>query len=216
MSDLVIYTNPQSRGRIAHWMLEELGEPYDIEWLDYGPDGTRSAAFLAINPMGKIPTITHRGTVVTETPAICAYLAAGFPDKRLIPAVNDPALADFYRWLFFAAGPLEQSVTARAMGWSVPEERRGTVGFGSHEEVVNAIEVALRDRQYVCGDQFTAADVYLASHLSWGMVFGGVEKRRLFEDYVARATERPAFHAANRINEERLAEVGPARSPGAR
>ena len=208
MSDLIFYTNPQSRGRIAHWMLEELAEPYEIQWLAYGPDGTRSDAYLAINPMGKLPAITHGGRPVTETPAICAYLAARYPEKNLIPAAGDPGLADYYRWLFFAAGPLEQSVTAKSFGWAVPEERKGTVGFGSHEEVLDAIELALQQGSYICGSQFTAADVYLASHLSWGMAFGGVDKRQQFEDYVALATDRPAYRKANQINEERLAQTG--------
>ena len=210
MADLVFYTNPQSRGRIAHWMLEELAEPYDIQWLDYGPEGTKSDAYLAVNPMGKLPAITHGGKSVTETPAICAYLAARFPEKKLLPAVDDPGLADYYRWLFFAAGPLEQSISAKSLGWTVPEESKGTVGFGSHEEVLEAIELALQQGTYVCGDQFTAADVYLASHLSWGMLFGGVDKRQSFEDYVARATDRPAYRNANQINEERMAQTGSA------
>lgn len=205
MSALVFYTNPQSRGRIAHWMLEEVGQPYQIEWLEYGPTGTKSAAYLAVNPMGKLPAITHNGRAVTETPAICAYLAAAFPERGLVPAAGVPGLADYYRWLFFAAGPLEQSITANAMGWEVSAERKGTVGFGSHQEVLDAIELALHQGPYVCGEQFTAADVYLASHLSWGMLFGGVPNRPVFEAYVARATDRPAYRAANQLNEQRLA-----------
>ena len=191
-------------------MLEELAEPYDIQWLSYGPEGTKSDDYLAVNPMGKLPAITHGGRSVTETPAICAYLAARFPEKKLLPAVDDPGLADYYRWLFFAAGPLEQSISAKSLGWTVPEESKGTVGFGSHEEVLQAIELALQPGPYICGDQFTAADVYLASHLSWGMLFGGVDKRQSFEDYVARATDRPAYRKANQINEERMAQTGPA------
>lgn len=210
MTDLIFYTNPQSRGRIAHWMLEEIAEPYDIQWLAYGPEGTRSDTYLAVNPMGKLPAITHGGRAITETPAICAYLAARFPDKNLQPAAVDPGLAEYYRWLFFAAGPLEQSITAKSMDWVVPEERKGTVGFGSHAEVLDAIEGALQQGAYICGEQFTAADVYLASHLSWGMLFGGVDKRQKFEEYVALATDRPAYHKANEINEARLAETGPA------
>jgi glutathione S-transferase len=188
-------------------MLEELGEPYGIEWLAYGPEGTRSDAYLAVNPMGKLPALTHAGKVITETPAICAYLAARFPEKGLIPSSNEPGLADYYRWLFFAAGPLEQSITVNAMGWVVPEDRKGTVGFGSHEEVLHALGLAVQQSTYVCGEQFTAADVYLASHLSWGMLFGGVPKRAEFESYVARATDRPAYRRADQINEDRLAAV---------
>jgi len=206
MSDLVFYTNPQSRGRIVHWMLEELGEPYETVWLDYGT-GTKSEAYLAINPMGKIPALKHFGGVITEVAAICTYLAARFPEKRLIPAVDDPNLASFYRWLYFAAGPIEQSATAKSLGWVVSEERKKSVGFGSHEEVLDAMEIALTPGPYVCGDQFTAADVYFGSHVIWGMDFGNVEKRPLFEEYAERLTARPASQCANQINEAKLNQV---------
>ena len=206
MSDLVFYTNPQSRGRIVHWMMEELAEPYETVWLDYGANGTKSSEYVAINPMGKIPALKHLGEIVTEAPAICTYLAVRFPGKNLIPSIDDPNLTRFYRWLYFAAGPLEQSVTAKSLNWVVPEERKGTIGFGSHNEVLDALELALSPGPYVCGDQFTAADVYLGSHLDWGMAFGGVDKRPLFEKYVERLNSRPALKRANQINEKKLSQ----------
>ncbi|MFM1896662.1 MAG: hypothetical protein RLZZ385_1736 [Pseudomonadota bacterium] len=206
MRQLILYTNPQSRGRIAHWMIEELGEPYDTQWLAYGPTGTKSAEYLAINPMGKIPSIKHNGLVVTETAAICTYLAVAYPEKNLMPRLDDPTLPSFLRWMYFAAGPVEASVTAKAMGWIVPEDRKGTVGFGSHDEVLATLETALQPGPFVCGRRFTAADVYLGSHLNWGMAFGGIERRPLFEDYVARLVARPAYQRAEKINREKLAE----------
>jgi len=204
MSDIILFTNPQSRGQMAHWMLEELGEPYETRWIEYGEE-IKGEAFLAINPMGKLPTIQHRGEVVTETAAICTYLAASFPDKGLIPPVGDPKLAAFYRWMFFAAGPLEQAVTTTTMGWEVTAERSRTLGFGSFEDTLNAVETALAPGPFVCGEQFTAADVYLGSHLMWGMQFGTIEKRPAFEAYVGRLMERPALQRCQQLNNERMA-----------
>ena len=133
MSELVLYTNPQSRGQIAHWMLEELGEPYETRWIEYG-EQMKGADYLTINPMGKVPSITHRGKVVTECPAICAYLAAAYPDKKLMPAADDPRLADFYRWLFFAAGPLEQAISYKSQNVETSEDSSRSLGFGTYQD----------------------------------------------------------------------------------
>ena len=207
MTDLVFYTNPMSRGRIAHWMFEELGEDYQTVWVEYG-EQMKSPDYLAINPMGKVPAMTYKGAVVTEAPAICAALAALYPEKGLMPAAGDPALAVYYRWLFFAAGPLEAAITARTMGWEVPEDRKPTVGFGSLESIVDAIEAAIKGSEgdYICGDQFSACDVYVGSHLNWGMSFETIEKRPVFEEYVGRLLQRPASARANEINEKRMAQ----------
>ena len=154
--------------------------------------------------MGKVPALTHGAAVVTETAAICTYLADRFPELHLIPPVNDPRRADFFRWLFFAAGPLEAAVTAKSMAWEVPKEKSSFVGFGSYLDTLHALEAALKPGPYICGDQFTAADVYVGSSLSWGMLFGTIEKRLVFETYVARLNARPASVRANQINEAYL------------
>lgn len=203
MSELLFYTNPQSRGRIAHWMLEEIGEPYQTVWMSYGPE-MKSPAYLAVNPMGKVPALKHRNVVVTETAAICAYLADYFSDKGLIPPPGHPGRADYFRWLFFAAGPLEMAVTAKALNWHVPEGRNRMAGFGSFAETINALELALAGRPYLCGEQFTAADVYVGSSIGWGMMFGTIEKSPVFEAYVSRINARPAAQRANLLNEARL------------
>jgi glutathione S-transferase len=203
MSDLVFYTNPQSRGRIAHWMLEEIGQPYETVWLDFGPT-MKSAEYLAINPMGKVPALRHGAAVVTEAAAICAYLADRFSEKALSPATQDPARAAYFRWLFFAAGPLELAVTARALDWQVPEGKSGFVGFGSYGEALDVLEQALLPGPYLCGEQFTAADVYAGSQLGWGMMFGTIEKRPVFEAYFQRLEARPAARQANRLNEDHM------------
>jgi glutathione S-transferase len=208
MNDLVFYTNPQSRGRIAHWMLEEIGQPYETVWLEYGPS-MKSDEYLSVNPMGKVPALKHGSALVTETAAICVYLADCFPEKSLIPPLNHPSRSAYFRWMFFAAGPLEIAVTAKALGWQVPEGKNVFVGFGSYNETINALEKALTPGPYICGEQFTAADVYVGSQLGWGMMFGTIEKRPLFEAYVGRLHARPAAQQASRINEDYLKSAKP-------
>lgn len=203
MSALTLYTNPQSRGRIAHWMMEELGEPYETVWLDYGTT-MKAPTYLAVNPMGKVPALRHGALVVTEAAAICAYLADHFPEKNLMPPPGSPARGDYFRWMFFAAGPLEQAVVARTLGWEVPEGRASMVGFGSYSDTLNALEAGLSRGGHVCGEQFTAADVYVGSSVIWGLQFGTIEKRPIFEAYAARLQGRDALVRAGRINEERL------------
>lgn len=208
MNDLVFFTNPQSRGRIAHWMLEEMGLPYETVWLDFGSP-MKGSDYLRVNPMGKVPALRHGNVSVTEAAAICAYLADRFPEKNLIPPPDHPSRAAYFRWLFFAAGPLELAVTAKALGWQVPEGKSSFVGFGSYSATMDAIETALVPGPYICGEQFTAADVYVGSQLGWGMMFGTIEKRPLFEAYVGRLYARPAALQANRINEDYLKSLKP-------
>ena len=164
--DLVFYTNPMSRGRIARWMLEEVGHPYHTELLDYATS-MKSPAYLAINPMGKVPALRHGATVVTEAAAICAYLADAFPAAGLAPPPGSPARGAYYRWLFFGAGPLEAAVTNKAMGFVVPEDRRAMAGYGSLDDVTETIEGALSKSDYLVGSSFTAADLYVGAQLGW-------------------------------------------------
>lgn len=208
MSDLTLYTNPQSRGRIAHWMVEELGRPYETVWLGYGPD-MKSPAYRAVNPMGKVPAIRHGSVVVTEAAAVCAYLADAFPEAGLAPPAASPERAAYLRWMFFAAGPLEQALTARALGWVVPEGREAMAGFGSYADTLNALETALQPGPFICGDRFTAADVYVGSSVSWGLMFGTLESRPVFVDYATRLRTRPALLRAGQINDERLKSQAP-------
>jgi glutathione S-transferase len=203
VSALTLYTNPQSRGRIAHWMMEELGEPYETVWLDYGTS-MKAPDYLAVNPMGKVPALRDGGTVVTEAAAICAYLADRFPEKKLMPPPGSPARADYFRWLFFAAGPLEQAVVARSLGWAVPEGRSSMVGFGSYTTTLDALETGLSKGPYVCGEQFTAADVYVGSSVVWGLQFGTIDMRPAFEAYATRLQEREALKRSDLFNEERI------------
>ena len=151
-----------------------------------------------------MPALQHNDAVVTEAAAICAYLAYRFPEAHLVPPPNHPSWAAYFRWLFFAAGPLEMAITSKALGWVVPEGKNVMAGFGSFEATIDALEKALKPGPYICRDQFTAADVYVGAQINWGLMFGSIERRPLFEEYVARINARPAAVAANRINEERL------------
>jgi len=197
-NELVFYTNPMSRGRIVRWMLEEVGQPYRTEILDYAT-GMKGAAYLAINPMGKVPAIRHGDSVVTEGAAICAYLADAFPQAGLAPALGDRG--DYYRWLFFAAGPVEAAVTSRSLGFEPQPEQRRMAGFGCLEDVVNTLEGAVKGRDYVAGDRFSAADIYVGSQIGWGMQFGSIEKRPAFEAYWERISARPAAIRAREIDD---------------
>ena len=197
--ELVFYTNPMSRGRIVRWMLEEVGQPYRTELLEYS--AMKAPAYLAINPMGKVPALRHGDAVVTESAAICCYLADAFPDAGLAPPPGDRLRGPYYRWLFFAAGPVEAAVTSKAFGFEVPPERKGMVGYGSLADVMSALEAALAGRDYLVGDRFTAADLYVGSHVGWGMSFGTIEKRPAFERYFARLSARPAAVRAREIDD---------------
>ncbi|WP_276968092.1 glutathione S-transferase family protein [Metallibacterium scheffleri] len=196
---LTFYTNPKSRGRIVRWMLEETGAPYATEVLEYGTT-MKAAPYLAINPMGKVPAIRHGDTVVTECAAICAYLADAFPQAGLAPPVHSAARGTYYRWLFFAAGPLEAAWTNQALGVVVPPERSAMVGYGSFERVLDVLEGAIGAREYLVDDRFSAADVYVGSQLGFGMQFGMIDKRPSFARYLAGLEARPAKQRAEQLD----------------
>ncbi len=202
MSDeLVFYTNPQSRGRVVRWMLEEVGVPYLTEILEYGTT-MKAPAYLAINPMGKVPALRHGDTVVTEVAAICAYLADAFPAAGLAPPPGDRLRGPYYRWLFFAAGPIEAAASNKALGFVVPEGRERMMGYGTYADVMNGLEGAVSQGDYIVGDRFTAADVYVGSHIGFGLMFGTIEKRPAFERYVERISARPAAVRAKQIDDD--------------
>ena len=200
--ELVLYTHPQSRGRIARWMLEEVGADYSTEVIGYGTD-MKSEAYLAINPMGKVPAIRHRGVVVTETAAICSYLADEFPAARLAPAPAERGA--YYRWLFFGAGPMEAAIVNRYLGFEVPAEREVMVGYGTYGTVMDVLESALTGTKYFAGARFTAADVYLGSHIGWGIEMGTIEKRGAFVDYWSRIEGRAARLRAAELDDALVA-----------
>jgi glutathione S-transferase len=197
-----------SRGRIVRWMLEEVGQPYRTELLEYGTT-MKAPEYLRINPMGKVPALRHGDTVITEGAAICAYLADAFPQTGLAPPPGDRLRGPYYRWLFFGAGPVEAAATNKAFGFEVPAERRAMAGYGSLADVISVLEAALSGRDYLVGDRFTAADVYLGSQVGWGMQFGTIEKRPAFERYFERLSARPAALRAREIDEALTASNRP-------
>lgn len=201
---LTFYTNPMSRGQIARWMLEEVGAPYEQILLDYGTT-MKADDYLAINPMGKVPAIKHGDKVITECAAICAYLAEAFPEAGLAPE-TDEERADYYRWMFFGAGPLESAVTMNSLGWSPDEEQERMVGFGDYDRVVDVLDTYLQSHDYICGNRFTAADVYVGAHVDWGMAFGSLPERDSFNAYAARLRERDAYQRAKAIDIELMPE----------
>ncbi|WP_417232243.1 glutathione S-transferase family protein [Brevundimonas sp.] len=205
MSDeIVFYTNPMSRGRIVRWMLEELGQPYRTEVLEYGTT-MKAPAYLAINPMGKVPAVAWRGVVVTECAAICAWLADAFPKAGLAPAFDDPARGPWLRWLFFAAGPLEAAVTAKSLGLLAPADKAMQAGYGSFESTIDTLETAVARGPYILGDRFSAADVYVGSQIIWGLMFRTLPERPAFKAYADRLSTRPAAVRAREIDDALIA-----------
>ncbi len=197
MAELTFYTNPMSRGRIIRWMLEEIGEPYETVILDYETT-MKGPEYLAINPMGKVPAITHGSNVVTECAAICAYLADAFPEAGMAPPLDQRA--DYYRWLFFAAGPLESAVSNRSLGFETTAEQARTAGYGTYDLTVDVLEQAVSRWDFITGESFTAADVYVGSQVAWGVQFNTLPKRDAFLAYAERATSREAYDRANELD----------------
>jgi glutathione S-transferase len=195
---LTFYTNPMSRGQIARWMLEEVGVPYEQVLLDYGTT-MKAPEYLAINPMGKVPAIKHGDRIVTECAAICAYLADAFPEAGLLPDLAHRA--DYYRWMFFGAGPLEQAITNKALGFVVPADKKMMAGYGDFGDAMNGLEAVVAGKRYIAGDRFSAADVYVGSQIGWGLAFGSIEKRPAFEAYWAGICDRPAYLRGKAIDQ---------------
>ncbi|MEM9224674.1 MAG: glutathione S-transferase family protein, partial [Pseudomonadota bacterium] len=204
MANLTFYTNPQSRGRIARWMLEEVGEPYETVFLGYA-DSMKSAQYLAVNPMGKVPTVRHGDVVVTETAAICAYLADAFPESDLAPPLDQRGA--YYRWLFFGAGPIEMVMTHKGLGVETKEEQARMVGYGSVEVALETLAGALARSPYLTGDKFTAADVYVGAQVMWGLQFELFPKRPEFTGYMERVCSRDAFSRAMALDDAAAKEA---------
>ena len=204
MADLVFYTNPMSRGQTARWMLEEVGEPYETEILDY-TSTMKGDRYLAINPMGKVPAITHKAKVVTEVAAICCYLADAFPQAGLAPDPKDRA--DYYRWIFFTSGPIEAAFSNKAAGFEPTPERQRMFGYGNYDLAIDTLEKALAGKQYIAGDRFSAADLFVGANVNFMLQFNLLEPRPVFTDYAARVTDRDAYRRAKEIDGKLIAEA---------
>lgn len=209
MAELTLYTHPWSRGRIVRWILEELGVDYDVVVKEFG--GTMKAPdYLAINPMGKVPALVHGNTVVTEVAAICTYLADRFPQGHLAPALDSPERGTFCRWMFFIAGPFEMAATATKYGWTINRDNAQAVGCGLTPDTVTTLESALQQGPYLCGTQFTAADILAACSLGWFMEQKVVAPRPVFREYVDRLQKRPAAIRANALDDALVETKEPA------
>lgn len=195
--EIVFYHNPRSRAQMAHWMLEEVGAPYRAVVLDFEKNEHKDPGYLAVNPMGKVPAIVHRGVTVTETAAVIAYLADAFPQAGLAPAPDDPRRGAYYRWLFFGAGCIEPALLDTMM--NRPAAQASAIGYGSYEAVLDALRGELANQPYLLGDRFTAADLYVGSELGWAMMFGApaIKGDPVLEPYVARCQDRPAYRRAS-------------------
>lgn len=203
---VTFFHSPQTRSAGTRALLEELGADYELHVLSLKAGEQRQPEYLAINPMGKVPALKHGDAVVTECAAICAYLADAFPQANLAPPPGDKLRAPYYRWLFYAAGPVEAMTSNQAMGWVPPPDRQRMFGYGSREAVLDTLEKAVSQSDYLAG-KFSAADVYLGSQIGWGMQFGTLEKRPAFEAYYARLSARPAATRAAEIDDKLMAEM---------
>jgi glutathione S-transferase len=183
-------------------MLEEIGAPYERKVIHFG-DAAND--FSAINRMRKVPVIVHKGTTVTECPAICAYLADAFPEAGLAPTSGERGL--YYRWLFFAAGPLEAAASNHSVGWDPAPDKQVMFGYGDFKRVMDTLEEAVSANPYIAGDRFTAADVYVGAHVWWGLQFGTFDKRPGFEDYVARIIDRDGYRRATEKDDADMAQM---------
>ena len=210
MADLKFYTNPQSRGQTIRWMLEEVGQPYDTEVLDYSST-MKAEPYLSVNPMGKVPAIVHKGKVVTEVAAICCYLADAFPEAGLAPDPRDRA--DYYRWIFFTSGPVEAAFSNKAAGWEPTPERQRMFGYGNYDLAINTLEKALTGKTYIASDRFTAADLFVGANVNFMLQFNLLEPRPVFTDYAARMTDRAAYRRAKDIDGKLIAEAQAAQQP---
>lgn len=206
MDEVVFYHWPQSRGRMVHWMLEEAGAPYRIELTNLQKGEHKTREFLAINPMGKLPAIVHRGTVITETAAIITYLADEFPAAGLAPPIGDPARGAFLRWMFFGAGCIDGALIDRMLGRPAPEQV-GALSYGRFEVFVEALDQAVSRTPYLLGEAFTAADLYVGSQIGFGLMMKALEPRPSFQAYVDRVTSRPAQRRAVEQGEALMARA---------
>jgi len=208
--EIVFYHNPQSRAAMVHWMLEEVGAKYETRLISFAKAEHKSPEFLAINPMGKLPTLVVDGTPITETPAIIAWLADAYPAAGLAPALGSLERASWYRWLFFGGSCIEPAMVDQMLQRPAPA-RKGAVGWGSYNDVIDTLEAALDGRPYLLGETFSAADVYVGSELNWGGMFGAprLKESETLQAYVHRVTDRPAYKRAAEADQKLAAADQP-------
>ena len=201
MAKLTLYHAAPSRSSVTRWMLEEIGEPYDIKLLRLAEGDQQRPDYLAINPRGKVPALQHGDVVITESAAICTYLADAFPNARLNVPIGEPRRGIYLKWLFFGPGCLEPAVIDRAAPRK-EEPRRAMLGYGDFDTVMNVLAKAVEKGPWLMGEQFTAADVVIGANIRWGMIFKLLPERKEFLDYAARIAARPAAQRAEAKDKE--------------
>lgn len=201
MPDLTLYHATPSRSSVVLWMLEEIGEPYDIHLLSLGAGDNLKPDYLAVNPMGKVPALSHNGTIITEVAAICTYLADAFPHKKLNVPIGTPRRGVYLKWLFFGPGCLEPAVVDCAAPRKDPP-RRAMLGYGDFDTTMNVIAKAVEKGPWLMGEQFTAADVVIGANIRWGTIFKLIPERKEFLDYAARIAARSAAQRAEAKDKE--------------
>ena len=205
MAEYTFFFNPMSRAQIARWALHEAGADYEPVFVAWD---ARPQALLDANPMGKLPTIVHHhgghDHVVSEAAAVCHYLAE-MSAPELLPGPHEKA--DYFRWLLFAAGPLEQAVTNKAFGWNPDEKQQMSVGFGNFDKTVDTLAWWFASHDFVCGARFTMADVYVGSAVDWGLQFGTIPAQDSLTAYAERVREREAYQAGKAIDNALIAEM---------
>ena len=206
MADLTLYHAAPSRSSVTLWMLEELGEPYDLKLLSLKQGDNLKPDYLAINPMGKVPALKHGDTIITELAAICTYLADAFPQAKLNVPIGTPRRGVYLKWLFFGPGCLEPAVIDRAAPRK-EEARRAMLGYGDFDTTMNVLAKAVEKGPWLMGEQFTAADVVIGANIRWGMMFKMIPERKEFADYAARIAARPAAQRAEAKDKELAAKA---------
>jgi glutathione S-transferase len=196
MAKLTLYHAAPSRSSITRWMLEEIGEPYDIHFMSLSKGDNRAPEYLAVNPMGKVPALRHGDVVITESAAICTYLADEFPRAKLSVPIGDPRRGVYLKWLFFGPSCIEPAMMDRAFPRK-EEARRSALGYGDFDTVMDVVAKAVSKGSYILGEQFTAADVVIGSGLRFGMMFKLLPERPEFTAYVGRLAQRPALQRAD-------------------
>jgi glutathione S-transferase len=192
MADTItFYHNPMSRGRMVHWMLEECGAPYEVKLVDFSKREHKAPGYTAMNPMGKLPTIVHKGAIITEVPAIITYLADAFPAAGLAPPLNDPKRGAFLRWMFFGSGCIDSALIDKMFARPAPD-RPGVLGYGSFDDTINAITLAIKPGPYLLGEKFSAADLYVSAQLGWGAMMKAFQPSAEIGAYLERCRNRPA------------------------
>jgi len=189
---VTLYSNPMSRGRTVQWLLDELGAPDEVKLIDLAKGEQKTPQYLAINPMGKVPAIVHRGVVVTEAAAICVYLADAFPQAGLAPKLDDPKRGTYLRWIFFGVGCFEPAVMDKMLG-RPPVERTGAIGYGTYDTMLAALATALTPGPWILGERFSAADVFVGSQLHYAVMTKAIEPTPVIQKYVDRIAARPAL-----------------------